>query len=105
MAHIYDTPDLRAAPGLLSLEIDAEEVGLRRPARTDIVVRRHTRRYIVLIDQMRAGNPREIRFVGQATVTAVVPVKLVPVRVTPAVATVVPGAPDAGAIESAPVLP
>jgi len=52
--------------GLLLLEIDAEEVGLCRTARTDVVVRRHARRYVVLIDQTRAGNPREIRFTDEA---------------------------------------
>ncbi len=55
----------RNARGLL-IEINTEEVSLRRTARTDVVVRRHARRYIVLIDQTRAGNPREIRFTDEA---------------------------------------
>ena len=48
------------------LQIDAEEVGLCRTARTDVVFRGHTRRHVVLIDQTRAGNPREIRFTNEA---------------------------------------
>src|SRR6476661_5814347 len=53
-------------PELLLLQIDAEEVGLCRTARTDVVFRGHTRRHVVLIDQTRAGNPREIRFTNEA---------------------------------------
>ena len=49
-------------PGSLLLEIDAEKVGLCRTARTDEVVRGHAHRYIGLIDQTGAGNPREVRF-------------------------------------------
>ena len=53
-----------AAPFLL--KIDAKEVGFRRTARADEVVRRNARTYVVLVNQMRAGNPREVRFTAEA---------------------------------------
>ncbi len=61
-----DALDPRTTPGLLLLKIDAEEVGFRRTARIDEIVRRNARRYVVLINQLRAGNAREIRFTGEA---------------------------------------
>ncbi len=53
-------------PRLFLLKIDSEEVGFRRTACTDEVVLRNARRHVVLIDQMCAGNPLEIRFAGEA---------------------------------------
>ena len=61
-----DTLEPRTAAECLLLEIDSEEVGLRRTPLSDEVVRRHARRNLVLIDQTRAGNPREIRFAAEA---------------------------------------
>src|ERR1700674_4439265 len=62
--HCRGPPEFRT-PGLLLLEIDTEEVGLRRTALIDEVARRHARRYFVLIDQTRTGNPREIRLTAE----------------------------------------
>ena len=53
-------------PRALLQEVDAKQVGLDRVPRTDEVARGQGRRYIDLIDQMRAGNPREVRFATEA---------------------------------------